>query len=227
MPPKTRRPAHVLGRLGRNPPLALGDRDHADHHRDEQPEQEQDRDDAVLAGLGRQLRRRVLPQSLHGHRHPRQDARHDQEADAVADAVFVDLLADPHQENRAGRHDADADHAVPEVAVVGQDDVHLRAHHVLHPERALDGAEDDGGVSGVFVDPFSAALAFLHHRFERGDDAGQELEDDRGRDVGHDPEAEDRAHADRGAAEHRHGAEELAGACCRLSVPPSSSTGPG
>ena len=41
-------------------------------------------------------------------RQPRQDARHDQEADSVADPVLVDLLADPHQENRAGRHDADA-----------------------------------------------------------------------------------------------------------------------
>ncbi len=132
------------------------------------------------------------------------------QADPVADPVLVDLLADPHQEDRAGRHDADADQPVPEVAVIGQDHVHLWAHHVLHPERALDGAEDDRGVAGVFVDPLSPALSLLHHGFQRGDDAGQELEDDRRRDVGHDPQAEDRAHADRGAAEHRHGAEELA-----------------
>ena len=104
----------------------------------------------------------------------------------------------------------------------GQDDVHLRAHHVLHPEGALDGAEDDGGVARVFVDLLPAALSFLHHGLERGDDAAQELEDDRGRDVGHDPQAEDRAHADRGAAEHGHGAEELArgvGALLLLPVP--------
>ena len=58
---------------------------------------------------GVELGRRVVPQLLQGQGHPRQDARHDQEADPVADAVLVDLLADPHQEDRAGRHDTDAD----------------------------------------------------------------------------------------------------------------------
>ena len=44
-------------------------------------------------------------QQLHaGRRHAGQDAGHDQQADAVADAELVDLLAEPHQEHRAGGH---------------------------------------------------------------------------------------------------------------------------
>ena len=157
--------------------------------------------------------------------HPGQDAGHDQEADAVADAVLVDLLADPHQEDRARRHDADAHQPVPEVAILGQDHIHLWAHHVLHPERALDGAEADRGVAGVFVDAFPPALSFLHHGLEGGDDAAQELEDDRRRDVGHDAQAEDRAHADRRAAEHGDGAEQLAGGVGALLLFPVAQLG--
>ena len=106
------------------------------------------------------------------------------------------------------------------VVISLQDHVHLRTHHVLHPEGALDRAENDGRVAGVFVDALPAALALLHHRLERWDNAGQELKDDRGRDVRHDPQAEDRAHADRRAAEHRDGAEELAGRVTALLLLP-------
>ena len=126
-----------------------------------------------------------------------------------------------------GRHDADAHHAMPEVAILRKYHVHLWTHHVLHPEGALDRAEADGGVAGVFVDAFPPALSLLHHGLERGDDAAQKLEDDRRRDVGHDPQAEDRAHADRRAAEHGHGAEQLARPCWCFAVPPSSATAPG
>ena len=69
----------------------------------------------------------------------------------------------------------------------------------------------DRRIPRIFVDSLPAALSLLHHGFQRRDDAGQELEDDRRRDVRHDSQAENRAHADRGAAEHRDGAEELAG----------------
>ena len=37
-------------------------------------------------------------------RHAGENAGHDQQADAVADAVLVDLLAQPHEEDRAGGH---------------------------------------------------------------------------------------------------------------------------
>ena len=39
-----------------------------------------------------------------GARQARDDARQDDHRDAVADAALGDLLAEPHQEQRAGRH---------------------------------------------------------------------------------------------------------------------------
>ena len=44
------------------------------------------------------------------------------QADAVADAVFVDLLADPHQEDRADGHGDDGDETthVPEAVVMAR-----------------------------------------------------------------------------------------------------------
>ena len=41
---------------------------------------------------------------IDGIRHAGKDAGHDEQADAVADAEFVDLLAQPHQKDRAGGH---------------------------------------------------------------------------------------------------------------------------
>ena len=59
-----------------------------------------------------------------------------------------------------------------------------------HDER-LEQADGHGGVARVFVDLLRPALAFLLQLFQRRVDAGEELEDDRRRDVGHDAQAED------------------------------------
>ena len=65
-------------------------------------------------------------------------------------------------------------------------------------------------VAGVLVDLLAAGLAFLLQLLQRGPDAGQELEDDRGRDVGHDPQAEDRQLAEIAGAKQRHLLQEAA-----------------
>ena len=53
--------------------------------------------------------------SIAGGRHAGQNAGHDQQADAVADAELVDLLAEPHQEHRAGGHRQDrGDFPIPD-----------------------------------------------------------------------------------------------------------------
>ncbi len=67
-----------------------------------------------------------------------------------------------------------------------------------HVEPALTQAQDDRRVAGVFVDFLPAALAFLLQLFQRRIDAAEQLEDDRGRDVGHDAQAEDRGLVERG-----------------------------
>ena len=71
-------------------------------------------------------------------------------------------------------------------------------------EPALTEAQHDGGVARVFVDFLAAALAFFLQLLERLPDAAQELENDRGRDVGHDAQAEDRDLVELRGAEHGH-----------------------
>ena len=63
---------------------------------------------------------------------------------------------------------------------------------VADVDPALAQAEEHGGVAGIFVDLLAARFAFLLQLFQRRIDAAQKLEDDRGRDVGHDAQAEDR-----------------------------------
>ena len=52
---------------------------------------------------------------------------------------------------------------------------------------------DDGAVAGVLGDLLPARLALLGQPLQGGDDDREELQDDRGRDVRHDPEREDRS----------------------------------
>ena len=53
-------------------------------------------------------------------------------------------------------------------------------------ERALEQRQHDGRIAGVLVDLLAALLAFLLELLELRDDHGEQLQDDRGADVGHD-----------------------------------------
>src|SRR5262249_18153055 len=106
--------ANVLGRLRRDAALALGGGDGPDHHGGEQDEQHHQFLEAdVVAGPAAQGEDRLFnvatlkEQAAGSGGQAGDDAGHDDEADAVADAVLVDLLADPHQEDGAGRHGQD------------------------------------------------------------------------------------------------------------------------
>ena len=55
---------------------------------------------------------------------------------------------------------------------------------------ALSEAENNGGVAGIFVDFLPPRLPLLLQLFQRRINAPQELKDDRGRDIGHDAQAE-------------------------------------
>ena len=65
----------------------------------------------------------------------------------------------------------------------------------------LQRGQDDGEVAGVLVDLGVARLAFLLELLEARDDDGEELQDDRRRDVRHDPEREERELGQRAARE--------------------------
>src|SRR5262249_3340928 len=73
-----------------------------------------------------------------------------------------------------------------------------------------DDRESDRAVAGVLVDLAAAHLAFLRELLEERPDDGEELQDDRRRDVRHDAEGEDRETAQRAAGEEVEEAEHAA-----------------
>ena len=71
--------------------------------------------------------------------------------------------------------------------------------------------QQHGAIAGVLVDLLAALLALFLQLFQRRHHRGQQLYDDRGRDIGHDPERKDAHPAQRAAGEHRyHAADALA-----------------
>ena len=67
-----------------------------------------------------------------------------------------------------------------------------------------------GAVARILVDDLAARLAFLLQRFQFGKHRRHQLDDDRGGDVGHDAEREDRHAADRAAGQHVEHVEQAA-----------------
>src|SRR5262245_1359376 len=211
--------AHVLGRLRRDAALSLGDGDDRDHDADEEHNEHDDfleSDVAASAAAAEREDRRFQVAAFEnegggGVADASADAGHDDEADAVADAVFVDLLADPHEEDRADSHGDDRCEYIPEgvVTLIRQAQaVGLGARDMRDPEPCLDKTYQHRGVARVFVDLFPAGLAFFLQLFQGRPDAGEELEDNRRRDIRHDAQAEDGALTETAAREHRDQAEQ-------------------
>ena len=131
------------------------------------------------------------------------DAGKDQQAHAVADAAVGNLLAQPHDERRTGgqsehRHQAEADARMQHQALLGENG------------RNADGlqrAQDNRHVAGPLGDLAPAEFAFLLDARQRLIDHGQQLEDDRRGDVGHDAQRKDGHSAQVAAAEQIHQAE--------------------
>ena len=146
-------------------------------------------------------------QAVDAEREARQDRREDEDRDAVADPALRDLLAHPHEEHAAdGERDDDQHHP---AGVRLEDPLVLEEECVAERLRRR---QDDGQVARVLVDLGGARLAFLLQLREPRDDDGHQLEDDRRRDVRHDPEREQRELRQRAAGEEVEQVEDPAGA---------------
>ena len=218
--------ADVLGALRGNPPLPLADKHDAGDHADEKHDQDQEHVHAQLALAAAQLQAAAghdrLDDFADGAGQPGQNIAHDQKTDAVADAVLVDLLAQPHEEYRAGGHRQNGNELPGDLqaegraaAVVAQE---LGTDHVLAArkpkdiEPALPKAEKHGGVAGILIDLLPPGLALLLQLFQRRIDARQKLEDNRGGNVGHDAQTEDGRLPQLAAAEDGHLIEQIGSA---------------
>ena len=115
------------------------------------------------------------------------DPCHDDQRDAVADASRCDLLAEPHQEDGAASQGHHRDQS-KEQSGVNNRGLGVGAH-ALESARdpvGLDSREQDRTEPRVLVQLLAPALTLFLERLERGRNRGQQLDDDRGRDVRHD-----------------------------------------
>ncbi len=122
------------------------------------------------------------------------DAGEDDEGDAVADAPGRDLLAQPHDEDRPRGQGQDGQELEPQPpwGTMRAPPGALEALQEDGDAEGLDEADADRPVAGVLGDLLPPELALLGQPLEVGPDDRQQLEDDRGADVGHDAQGEDR-----------------------------------
>jgi len=190
-------PHDALGILHGNPALPrLHEDDGADdgHHEDGQ---EDDRQNPHLP-------RRDKPEGVEDAlRAPADDAGEDDERDPVADPALRDLLAQPHDEGRAGR-ERDDRHEAEAPARRDHDGGSRRSRHVLQAHgdaEALDEGQQHRPVARVLGDLAASRLTLLREPLQVRDGDRQQLQDDGGADVGHDPQREDRQVRQRAARE--------------------------
>ncbi len=148
----------------------------------------------------------------HGVGQRRNDTGKDDQRYAVTDAARGDLLAQPHQEERAADQGDGRDETEKDTRI----DHHGsgRGHLALEADRntvGLEGRQDHRAVARVLVDLLAAGLALLLQRLERRYDRREDLHDDGGRDVRHDAERQHRHAADRAAGEDIEEAGDAAG----------------
>ena len=133
------------------------------------------------------------------------DAREDDERHAVADAALGDLLAEPHDEHRAGRQRQHAAEAEGPARLVDQrqaaGDLRLALEVDRDAERLHD-RQQQRQVARVLRDLAAAELAFLRQALEVRPHHGQQLQDDRRADVRHHAQREDRDARQAAAREH-------------------------
>ena len=142
-----------------------------------------------------------------------EDADGDQDGRAVADAALGDLLAEPEHDDRAGGEQADAETDEEGLALHDDDGAGeitesegladlLRIAEGAEEQRGLDDRDEDGEVAGVLGDLLAADFAFLLQAGDGRHDGRHQLHDDRGADVRHDAQREDRSLEERAAREH-------------------------
>src|SRR5690606_22977062 len=180
-PPTT----YTLGELDRDPTLALVDVDDGDDHRQEH--RHHDREPHRQAEFDG-----VAPHLAEDEGELADDAHEDQERHAVSDTPLGDELTQPHDEGGAGRHRDDDQRHLTEGVLAHEVDPAREGSVVeqIGEGGRLDQRQDHRHVPGPLGDDLPARLPFVLERLQLGYHHGEQLHDDRGGDVGHDPQGE-------------------------------------
>ena len=179
---------YPFGILNRNASLAPFHVDDETHHHHHQDQDQQGDENAHLTST----------QQAHGADdavwHAGDNSGKNDQGDAIADPVFRNLFAEPHDEGGSGGEGDDGDQPKSPAALENHH-FSTRGGHPFHANgntEALDDTQDDRAVAGVLGNLFSSCLAFLAQLLQMRDDDGQQLQDDRSADVGHDAKGKDR-----------------------------------
>ena len=187
----------------------IKDRDLAQRtfHEDHEGDDRDHHDDHAKDHRGREHARPALLQKADQRmRDFRDDADEDDQADAVADAAGRDLFTQPHQEHRAADQRDHAGGDEEEARRMGQIAALDRHRNAV----TLEQGQRDGAIAGVLVKLLAALFAFFAKLHPGAVHRAQKLHDDRGRDIGHDPQREDAHPLDGTAGEQvQHPADPL------------------
>ena len=126
------------------------------------------------------------------------NADKDDKGDTVADAACGDLLTQPHQEHSPA-HKGDHTGRAEKQARIGHKTASLKAHS---DTVGLHRRKDHGPVARVLVDLLTPLLTLFLELLKLGNHRSHQLNDDRGRNVGHDPKGKDAHTGNRTAGEH-------------------------
>ncbi len=134
-----------------------------------------------------------------GGRNADHNAGENDQRHAVADAALGDLLTQPHDERRACGERQNGHQDETETGM--RHDIVLHRLQAHADTEGLRDTERHGQITRPLRDLAAAEFAFFLQLFECGNNDGQQLQDDRRRDVRHDSQRKDRQPADIAAGE--------------------------
>ena len=135
------------------------------------------------------------------------NAGENDDGDAVAEAALGDLFAQPHQEHGTGHQRAHGDETEHEPGI--EDQPRLRFQRDGDAYR-LKQRQKHGAIARVLRDLALPRLAFFLQLLQLGRNRRHQLHDDRGGNVGHDPQGENGEARQGPAGEHVEHAEDSA-----------------
>jgi len=174
--------------LDREPSLPGFDKDDHRDHQDHEDDQEKDGDDTHLphpekfVGAG------------HGIGHSGDDPCENDQGDTVPNPSFCNLFAQPHDEGSTSG-EGDDGHDPEGPSWIHDDHFAGRPSHILQANsdpKSLDDTENDGSIASILNNLFSADFSLFLELGEIRNDHREKLEDDRGADIRHNTQGEDR-----------------------------------
>ncbi|OQA30902.1 MAG: hypothetical protein BWY57_02594 [Betaproteobacteria bacterium ADurb.Bin341] len=190
-----------FGVIHQNLALAALDKDHKCRHQNNQGADKERRQRVHGAGTYQ------FKQTANGIRQTRRNPGENDDRNAIAQAALGHLLTQPHQEHRSRQQGRGRHHAEHEPRLRDQTGLAFKRNGNANP---LKQGQEHRSVAGVLRNLAPPGFAFFFQRFQLRAGHRHQLHDDRGRNVGHDPQGEDGKARQRAPGEHVEHAQDTA-----------------